>query len=50
MFETNKAISNWGIGFAGYERGKIAIKRVVRNNQTLWNMAKKVRARLYGRM
>ncbi len=50
MFETNMAISNWGIGFAFYERGKIAAKRLVRNNQSLWNLAKRVRARLYGRM
>ena len=50
MFETNKALSYWGIGFAAYERGKLAIKRAVRNNETLWNIAKKIRARLYGRM
>jgi CelD/BcsL family acetyltransferase involved in cellulose biosynthesis len=50
MFETNKALSSWGIGFAIYERSKLAAKRLVRNNQTLWNFAKKVRARLYGRM
>ncbi|MEP1206028.1 MAG: GNAT family N-acetyltransferase [Rhizobiaceae bacterium] len=50
MFETNKAISRWGIGFAIYERSKLSIKRLVRNNQTTWNFAKKVRARLYGRM
>ena len=50
MFETNKALSSWGIGFAAYERGKLAIKRAIRNNETLWNIAKKIRARLYGRM
>ncbi|MEP0942297.1 MAG: GNAT family N-acetyltransferase [Rhizobiaceae bacterium] len=50
MFETNKALSKWGIGFAAYERTKLAIKRLVRNNQTLWNLAKRVRAKLYGRM
>lgn len=50
MFETNKALSTWGIGFAAYERGKLAIKRPIRNNETLWNIAKKIRARLYGRM
>lgn len=50
MFETNKAISYWGIGFAAYERGKLAAKRLVRNNQATWNFAKKVRAKLYGRI
>ena len=50
MFETNEAISRWGVGFAAYERGKLSVKRLVRNNQTTWNFAKKMRARLYGRM
>ena len=50
MFETNKAVSRWGIGFAAYERAKLTVKRIVRNNQMTWNFAKKVRARLYGRM
>lgn len=50
MFETNSALTFWGIGFAAYERGKLAIKRLVRNNERLWNLAKKARARLYGRM
>ena len=50
MFETNIALTNRAAAYSAYERGKIAAKRIVRNNSTLWNLAKKVRARFYGRM
>ena len=50
MFETNSALTYWGVGFAAYERAKLTVKRAIRSNQTLWNLAKKARARLYGRM
>jgi CelD/BcsL family acetyltransferase involved in cellulose biosynthesis len=50
MFDTAIALSKRGILFASYERTKAATKRLVRNNKTLWNFAKKVRARVYGRV
>ena len=50
MFDTAIALSKRGILFASYERTKATTKRLVRNNKTLWNFAKKVRARVYGRV
>lgn len=50
MFDTAIALSKRGILFATYDRAKAGIKRVVRNNSTLWNFAKKIRARVYGRV
>ena len=50
MFETNIAFSKLGMSYSAYERGKLTLKRVVRNNETLWEWAKKVRTRLYGRV
>ncbi len=50
MFETTIALSKRAIAFAAYERAKTSVKRTVRNNETMWSMAKKVRTRLYGRI
>ncbi len=50
MFETNIAFSKLGMSYSAYERGKLTLKRIVRNNETLWEWAKKVRTRLYGRV
>ena len=50
MFDTAIALTKLGILFALYERIKSSAKRIVRNNSSLWNLAKKVRARLYGRV
>ena len=50
MFDTNIALTRRAIAYSAYERGKTAAKRLVRNNDTLWNVAKKFRARFYGRM
>ena len=50
MIETNLALTRYASGFTAYERVKTSIKRVVRNDATLWNIAKWMRSRLYGRM
>ena len=49
MFDTAIALTKRGILFALYERSKATAKRIVRNNAALWNTAKKIRARVYGR-
>ena len=50
MFETNIALTKRAFAFSAYERLKNSAKRLVRNNQVLWALAKKVRAKYYGRM
>jgi len=50
MFETSIPLSALGRVYTGYERAKLLGKRLVRNNPKLWDMAKQVRKRLYGRV
>ena len=50
MFETNIALTKRAAAFSAYERGKITAKRIVRNNRYLWDFAKRVRSRFYGRI
>jgi CelD/BcsL family acetyltransferase involved in cellulose biosynthesis len=49
MFESHQALSLLGIAPVAYKRGQIAIKRRIRENEALWTMTKRIRARLYGR-
>lgn len=50
MFETSLALTPLGRLFTGYERVKLLGKRIVRNNPHLWEMAKRVRKKVYGRV
>ncbi|MEE9314826.1 MAG: GNAT family N-acetyltransferase [Rhizobiaceae bacterium] len=50
MFETNVAFTKFGVSYALYERAKLSLKRLVRNNKTLWKIAKKIRSKFYGRV
>ncbi|MEL6947071.1 MAG: GNAT family N-acetyltransferase [Pseudomonadota bacterium] len=50
MFDTCIALSRFGLLFTAYDTLKLLAKRSVRNNARLWNLAKSVRRRLYGRI
>ncbi|MDA8870246.1 GNAT family N-acetyltransferase [Rhizobiaceae bacterium] len=50
MFETRIALTRRAHAFAGYELGKIAVKTWLKGSDRRWAFAKRVRARLYGKV
>ena len=50
MFETMIPFTVKGRAYGSYETTKLLSKRLIRNNKSLWNLAKKARSRFYGRI
>ncbi len=48
MFETYIAVSPRGVALSAYRKAAVSSKRTIKRNDTLWNLAKKLRAGVYG--
>ncbi|MGI9363709.1 MAG: GNAT family N-acetyltransferase [Rhizobiaceae bacterium] len=49
LFETRQAMTALGKAYLACQNGKLELKRIIRRNDTLWSMAKSVRATFLGR-